>query len=68
MNKDSSLRNVQQCIQIKFKLNTYRTVLLIKCFSSIYHMEGNFEGCKLWQNGKENITGGINFGRLMTKV
>ena len=24
-------------------------------------MEGNFGGCKLWRNGKENIIGGINF-------
>ena len=32
-----------------------------------FRMEGNFGGCKLWQNGKENIIGGINFGELMTK-
>ena len=31
-------------------------------------MEGNFGGFKLWQNGKENTFGGINFGGLMMKV
>ena len=31
-------------------------------------MEGNFGGCKLWQNSKENTIGGINFGSFMRKV
>ena len=31
-------------------------------------MEGNFGGCKLRQDGKENIIGRINFGGFMTKV
>ena len=31
-------------------------------------MEGNFGGCKLWRNDKENIIGGINFGGSITKV
>ena len=33
-----------------------------------YHMEGSFGKCKLWQNGKENIIGGINFGSFIVKV
>ena len=31
-------------------------------------MEGNFGECKLWQNGKENIIGEINFGKSMTSL
>ena len=35
---------------------------------SLYYMEGNFGGYKLWRIGKENFIGGINFGELITKV
>ncbi len=37
-------------------------------YYTIYRMEGNFGGCKLWRNDKENIIGGINFGGSITKV
>ena len=32
-----------------------------------YHMERNFGRSTLWQNGKENIIGGINFGGFIVK-
>ena len=45
--------------------DVFQIQILLKVFK--YRMEGNFGGCKLWRNGKENIIGGINFGGLMMK-
>ena len=44
----------------------YNYAVFIYLFNTAWRE--NFEGCKLWRNGKENINGEINFGEFMMKV
>ena len=54
-------------VEIQKSVKSAKFVVLQKGFLR-YHMEGNFGGCKLWQNGKENIIVGIHFGSFIKDV
>ena len=57
-----------------FEILLYSTFITMKITrSTVVHrnpqrLYGKFGGCKVWQNRKENIIGGINFGVFVTKV
>ena len=48
--------------------DTWITELGNVAITEHYHMQGIFGGCKPWQNGKENIIGGMNFGSFVTEA
>ena len=56
------------CMCIANNELTRETISGFTLTTANYRMEGNFGRCKFWQNGKENIIDGINFGGFIMKV